>query len=83
MKITGFLNTMFRPQKNLKKTRTKLCPTLNLPFLLYGSETWTIKARQKNNSGRDEMYEQISRIRLDRLQNKYTNYKGIKTNTNS
>ena len=28
------------------------------------------------------MYEKNSRIHLDRLQNKYTNYKGIKNNTN-
>jgi hypothetical protein len=30
---------------------------------------------------RDEMYVKNSRIHLDRLQNKYTNYKGIKNNT--
>jgi hypothetical protein len=30
-----------------------------------------------------EIYEKNSRINLDRLQNKYTNYKGIKSNTNS
>jgi len=32
-------------KKNLKKTRIKLYNTLALPVLLYGSETWTIKAR--------------------------------------
>ena len=36
---------MFRPQKTLKKTRIKLYNTLALPVLLYGSETWTVKAR--------------------------------------
>ena len=37
---------MFRPQKKpLKKTRIKLYNTLALPVLLYGSETWTIKAK--------------------------------------
>jgi len=35
---------VFRPQKTLKKTRIKLYNTLALPVLLYGSETWTIKA---------------------------------------
>jgi len=35
---------VFRPQKALKKTRIKLHNTLALPVLLYGSETWTIKA---------------------------------------
>ena len=45
LKITGILNNIFRPQKTLKKTRIKLYNTLPLPVLLYGSETWTIKAR--------------------------------------
>ena len=44
MKITVILNNVFRPQKNLKKTRIKLHNTLALPVLLYGSETWTSKA---------------------------------------
>ena len=38
--------------------------------------------KQKNNSSRDEIYDKKSRIHLDRLQNKYTHYKGIKNNTN-
>jgi len=46
LKITGILNIVFRPQKSLKKTRIKLYKTLALPVLLYGSETWTIKARE-------------------------------------
>ena len=44
LKITGILNNVFRPQKTLKKTGIKLYNTLALPVLLYGSETWTIKA---------------------------------------
>ena len=32
-------------KKTLKKTRIKLYNTLALPVLLYGSETWAIKAR--------------------------------------
>jgi len=44
LKITDILNNVFRPQKTLKKTRIKLYNTLALPVLLYGSETWTIKA---------------------------------------
>jgi len=32
-------------KKTLKKTRIKLYNTLALPVLLYGSETWIIKAR--------------------------------------
>jgi hypothetical protein len=45
LKITGILNNVFGPQKSLKKTRIKLYNKLALPVLLYGSETWTIKAR--------------------------------------
>jgi hypothetical protein len=46
LKITGILNNVFRPQKKLpKKIRIKLYNTLALPVLLYGSETWTVKAR--------------------------------------
>jgi hypothetical protein len=41
------------------------------------------KGCQENNSSRDEIYEKNSRIHLDRLQNKYTNCKGTKNNTNS
>jgi len=42
---TGINGNMFRPQKTLKKRRIKLYSTLALPTLLYGSENWTIKAR--------------------------------------
>ena len=45
LEITGVLNNVFRPQKTLKKTRIKLYNTLALLVLLYGSETWTITAR--------------------------------------
>jgi hypothetical protein len=45
LKVTSVLNNVFRPQKSLRKTRIKLYNTLALQVLLYGSETWTIKAR--------------------------------------
>jgi len=45
LKITGITNSMFRAQKTVKKTRIKLCSSLALPALVYGSENWTIKAR--------------------------------------
>ena len=45
LKITGILNNVFRLQKTLKKKRIKLYNTLTLPVLLFGSETWTIKAK--------------------------------------
>jgi len=52
--------------------------------LLYGSETWTVTARGDRRITAAEMkYMRITaRYTLDRLQNKYTNCKGIKNNTN-
>jgi hypothetical protein len=55
LQITGILNSVFRPQKTLKKTRIKLYNTLALPVLLYGSETWTIKARDARRITAAEM----------------------------
>jgi hypothetical protein len=55
LKITGILNNVFRLQKTLKKTSIKLYNTLALPVLLYGSETWTIKARDARRMTAAEM----------------------------
>ena len=55
MKITGILNNVFRPQKNVKETIIKLYNTLALPVLLYGSETWTIKGRDARRITAAEM----------------------------
>ena len=55
LKITGICNNMFRPQKTLKKVRIKLYRTLALPVLLYGSENWTIKARNARRITAAEM----------------------------
>jgi len=46
---------VFRPQKTLKKTRIKLYNALALPVLLYGVETWTIKARDTRRITAAEM----------------------------
>ena len=46
---------MFRLQKTLKKTRIKLYNRLNLSALLYGSETWNIKARDARRITAAEM----------------------------
>jgi len=54
LKITGIFN-VFRPQKTLKKTTIKLHNTLALQVLLYGSETWTIKARNARRITAAEM----------------------------
>jgi len=55
LKITGILNNVFKPQKTLKETRLKLYNTLALPVLLYGSESWTIKARDARRITAAEM----------------------------
>jgi hypothetical protein len=55
LKITGIINNVFRPQKTLKKARIKLYNTLALSDLLYGSETWTIKARDARRITAAEM----------------------------
>jgi hypothetical protein len=55
LKITGILNNVFRSQKALKKTRIKLYNTLALQVLLYGSETWTINARDARRITAAEM----------------------------
>src|SRR5215469_5482668 len=55
LKITSIINNVFRPQKTLKKTRIKLYNTLALPVLLYGSESWTIKARDAGRITAAEM----------------------------
>jgi len=46
---------VFRPQKALKKTTIKLYNTLALPVLLYGNETWTIKASDARRITATEM----------------------------
>ena len=83
-KITGILNNVFRPQKALKKTPIKLHNTLALPVLLYGSETWTVKASDDRRITAAQMKYMRRRAGYtwDRLQNKCTNCKGVKNNTN-
>ena len=85
LKITGILNNVFRPQKNLKKTRIKLYNTLALPVLLYSSETWTIKAKDTRRITAAEMKytrRTAGYTWTDYKTNKQTNCKGIKNNTN-
>jgi hypothetical protein len=52
LKITGILNN---DHKKPLKIRIKLYNTLGLPVLLYGSETWTIKARDARRISAAEM----------------------------
>jgi hypothetical protein len=46
---------VFRPTKTAKKSRIKLYNTLALSTLLYGSESWTIKARDATRITATEM----------------------------
>jgi hypothetical protein len=55
LKITGIINNLFKPKKTLKNTRIKLYNTLALRALLYGSENWTIKARDATRITAAEM----------------------------
>jgi len=54
LKIIGIINSMFRPQKTLKKRRMNLYNTA-LSALLYGSENWTVKARDARRITAAEM----------------------------
>jgi hypothetical protein len=47
LEITGIINNIFKPNKVRKSTKIKLFSTLALPMLLYGGESWTIKAKDK------------------------------------
>ena len=49
------IKATYSTQKTLKKTRIKLYNTLALPVLLYGSETWTVKARDARRITAAEM----------------------------
>jgi hypothetical protein len=70
--------------KTLKKTKIKLYNTLALPVLLYGSETWTVKASDSGRITAAEMkyMRRTAVYTWDRLQNKCTNCRGVKNNTN-
>jgi hypothetical protein len=48
-------SNVFRPQKALEKARIKLYSTPALPALLYGSETWTVEAREARRITATEM----------------------------
>jgi hypothetical protein len=76
LKITDILNNVYRsPKKLLKKTTIKLYNTLALPVLLYGSETWNVKARDARRITAAEMkyMRRTAAYTWDRLQNKWTN----------
>ena len=70
-----------KPQENKNKT----IYTLVLPALLYGNETWTVKARDARRITAAEMkcMRRTAGYTCDRLQNKFTHCKGIRNNTGS
>jgi len=77
LKITGILIKVFRQQNTLKKTRIKLYNKVALLVLLYGSETWTVKASDARRITAAEMkyMRRTAGCTWDRLQNKCTNCK--------
>jgi hypothetical protein len=48
LKRAGLINNTLKPNEVQKGTRIKLYTTLALPVLLYGSETWTVKSKDKS-----------------------------------
>jgi len=83
VKITGTIINVFRPQKPLTKTTIKLHNTLALPVFLYGSDTGTVKASDVRRTAVGKKYmRRTAGYTWDRLQNKCTNCKGVKNNTN-
>jgi len=75
---------MFRPQETLRRTRIKLHNTLALPVLLYGSETWTIIARDARRITAAEMKYMRRRAGYTwtDYKTKFTHCKEVKNNTN-
>ena len=55
LKIKDISNNMFRPQKTSKNTTAKPQNREAIPDLLYGSENWTIKARDARRLTAAEM----------------------------
>jgi len=52
---TGIINNRFRPQRNFKENKKKFYITVALTALLYGSENWTIKARDTRRITAEEV----------------------------
>jgi len=71
-----------RPQENVKKTGTKLHNTPALSALLYGSENWTVRARdaRRKTAAETKYFRITARYALDRSYDKYTDRKGIECN---
>ena len=82
--LEGILITCLDHKITLKITTIKLHNTLALPVLLYGSETGTVKASDARRITAAEMkyMRRTAGYTWDRLQNKCTNCKGVKNNTN-
>jgi hypothetical protein len=55
LRTTSIINNVFRPKETLQKTIIKLYNTLAVQTLLYGSENWTIKARDARRITAAEM----------------------------
>jgi hypothetical protein len=47
LQIAGIINQVLKPSKVQRQTRLIIYNTLAIPILLYGSEAWTLKGRDK------------------------------------
>jgi hypothetical protein len=77
LKITGILNNVFRPQNPLRKQKYNY--TIHWPSQCC---YMAVKLGLLKQGMLEEYQQRRSRINLDRLQNKYTNCKGVKNNSN-
>jgi hypothetical protein len=50
LKITGLINTIFKPLQVKKHIRLKIYNTVALLTLLYGSKNWAVKANDKTRT---------------------------------
>jgi len=55
LKITGLINTMFKPSEVQKRNRLHIYNTPPVPTLQYGSENWRMKTKNKNRITATEM----------------------------
>jgi hypothetical protein len=70
-KFQNICGEIVRTQKEENQERNKnliFFKTMAVPVLLYGSETWTLrKSDEQNSSGRDEIFKNSKKDALDKI----------------
>jgi hypothetical protein len=85
LKITGILNNVYRPQKSPQENKNKSTQHTGRPSqCCYMAAKLGLLQRGAAAECQQQRWstEENSRIHWDRLQNKYTNCKGVKNNSN-